>query len=188
MEAHRDTRVADPREAELRKRSDPAYEIQTHTKDLGKFSKSYHVAWDLGLFREFNLNDWLVYACMNRYTDFKTRACSVFPSVILRETGLRWPKQVERSQGKFVKLGIYKRKGFKKVGSVSVRLYYQASGEEILQHAEDRGQIEGWLRKKYLRAHNCAVEVEAAACGGAVEGGFEPISRESLYSLCKRLR
>ena len=152
------------------------------------------IFFELGLHKRLSKVDWLVMGSMlygttrTKREDPNNGKCCVMVSRILREnkgTRLRWPTQVERSRERLsVKLGLFKHAGFRKVALadrvVSVRVYRQATGLEIWEHARKNGLVpEGWAEEQALREHNRkerreAEEAERKARGCGRSGGGQP--------------
>lgn len=130
------------------------------------------IVYDLRLLDRLSKVDRLVLDSMLYHTTRRKRgapdggACCVMTSIILREhrgTKLRWATQVERSMARIEKIGLYKRKGFRVVGTLSVRLYYQATGLEVWEHAREHKLIpKGWAEDQALREHQRRERAEAA--------------------------
>ena len=143
----------------------PQEELQPH------FSKTWHVAWELGLLQALSHKDLLVYECMVKHTDFTTGECSPTAGVVLRETGIlrkgenprKAYTQVARSQTKIALLGLFRRAGaLKPVGRTQARRYYQQGEREIVRHVEeacDKGllparfafKLQAWKHRRELR-------------------------------------
>ena len=72
------------------------------------FAKIPSILWDLGLIQHLKRREEiLVLLAMYRYADFKTGECAVFRSVLMREAGVKWPKEIDRIQEKIESIGAF---------------------------------------------------------------------------------
>jgi len=144
------------------------------------WARSYHIAWDLRLIHRlrerWGENGLMVLECMRRYAS-RSKAtygeCAVYPSVVIREAKLpfRFATQVHRIQDTITELGLFRRAGFKLVGTQSIRRFMECKPAEILRYAQDNDLIsdevlENAAMKACLRQAYEENEAEIRAGGG----------------------